>query len=437
MCLAEPDGRSRAVAAGVLRDLIAGHSLSATLGVALVGLPAAERPLAQELCLGVARWYPRLDLMLGALLARPLRARDSDLRALLLLGLYQLLYMRLPAHAAVAETVEASRQLGKPWAAGLINGVLRSLLRDREAYCARADARPEGQYAQPAWLLERLRRAWPERWQLIAEACNQRPPMTLRVNRLRISREDYQAELARAGIYARLLSASGAALELSEPLPVQRVPGFAAGLASVQDAGAQLAAGLLDLGPGQRVLDACAAPGGKACHILESEPALQALVAVDIDQARLGRVRENVQRLGLTAQLHVGDAVRPSGVWAQSRYDRVLLDVPCSATGVMRRHPDIKLLRRNADIAELAKGQARMLGAVWPLLERGGMLLYATCSLMPEENERQAEQFLRATADARERPIRAAWGQARTVGRQTLPGEDGMDGFYYACVEKV
>ncbi len=435
--LAEPGGRARAAAARVMRDLIAGRSLSDALPAHLADFPEAERPLVQELCFGVARWYPRLELILAGLLDRPLKARDADLRGLLLVGLYQLLYMRVPPHAAVAETVEASRHLGKPWAAGLINAVLRELLRERAAHSARAEACPEGRFAHPAWLVERLRRAWPERWEAILEACNQRPPMTLRVNRLRTSRDDYRAMLAREGIGARVLAACSAALELEGAVPVHRLPGFAAGLVSVQDAGAQLAAGLLDVRPGQRVLDACSAPGGKACHILESEPALGALIAVDIDEARLGRVRENLGRLGLAARLHVGDAAEPAGAWAQASFDRVLLDVPCSATGVMRRHPDIKLLRRDSDIARLARTQARMLAAVWPLLERGGMLLYATCSLMAEENEQQAGRFLSGMPDARERPIHAPWGQARSVGRQTLPGEEGMDGFYYACLEKV
>ena len=220
-------------------------------------------------------------------------------------------------------------------------------------------------------------------------------------------------------------------------MPVERLPGFAEGLVSVQDAGAQLAAPLLDPRPGHRVLDACAAPGGKTCHILEHEPDVGGLVAVDLDARRLERIRQNLSRLGLRAELRVGDAASPAGDWAASAYDRILLDAPCSATGVIRRHPDIKLLRRAADLSALGALQARMLRALWPLLQQAGMLLYVTCSVMPEENERQVEAFLKETPDARERPIYASWGHGRSVGRQTLPGEDEMDGFYYACLEKT
>ncbi len=432
-----PGARARAIAAGIVRDIGVGRSLSEALPAGLGLVLEADRPLVQELCFGVARWYPRLGAILDGLLARPLKARDADLRALLLVGLYQLIYTRIVPHAAVAETVDAARDLGKPWASGLINGVLRTFLREREAQVARADRGLDGRFAHPLWLVERIRQAWPGRWESVLSACNERPPMTLRVNQLRVSRDEYRCELERLGLKSRLPQASPVALELQEAVPVQRLPGFQDGVVSVQDAGAQLAAALLDLRPGQRVLDVCAAPGGKTGHILETEPALQEVVAVDIDGPRLARVRENLDRLGLSAVLYLGDAARPAGSWARPGYDRILLDAPCSATGVMRRHPDIKLLRRSADIAALAATQARMLAAVWSLLEPGGILLYATCSLIPEENEQQVDRFLRATADAREMPIQAPWGQVRTVGRQTLPGDDGMDGFYYACLQKV
>jgi 16S rRNA (cytosine967-C5)-methyltransferase len=257
------------------------------------------------------------------------------------------------------------------------------------------------------------------------------------VNRLLGDADGYRAERAAAGVPARTLAVANTAVRLESPVPVDRLPGFPQGRVSVQDAGAQLAAPLLDLRPGQRVLDACAAPGGKTCHILEHEPDLEGVVAVDVDETRLARVRENLGRLGLEAELHAGDAARPAGPWAAGLYDRILLDAPCSATGVIRRHPDIKLLRRAGDLAALAAGQDRMLRALWPLLQQGGMLLYATCSILPEENDRQVMRFLEATADARERAIVASWGHPRPVGRQTLPGEQDVDGFYYACLEKV
>jgi 16S rRNA (cytosine967-C5)-methyltransferase len=428
---------ARVGAAQIIHQVVGGRSLSDALAERLPLLGESERPLTQELAFGVARWYPRLALLRRAVLSRPLKAREGEVGALLLVGLYQLLYTDLPPHAAVSETVEAARRLGRPWATGLVNGVLRRVQRDREALLEQVARDPEGRYAHPRWLIERLREAWPERWEALLEAGNQRPPMTLRVNRLEADPSDYCAQLAAAGIAARRLDVSETAVRLDVPLPVERLPGFREGRVSVQDGGAQIAAPLLDVRPGHRVLDACAAPGGKTCHILECQPALERLVAVDVDEARLARVRDNLKRLGLDAQLHVGDAARPSGPWAAQPYDRILLDVPCSATGVIRRHPDIKLLRRERDLASLAAGQARMIGAVWPLLRQGGMLLYATCSILPEENDRQVAGFLNATADARERPIVASWGHPRPVGRQMLPGEGDVDGFYYARLEKV
>jgi 16S rRNA (cytosine967-C5)-methyltransferase len=428
---------ARATAAVVVRGVACGRSLSDMLSEQLGRLSPDQRPLAQELSFGALRWYTRLQVLLAGLLERPLKARNGDLQALLLIGLYQLQYTSIPAHAAVAETVEAVRCLGKAWACSLVNGVLRRFLRERPAWQARADACPEGLYSTPSWLMERLRQAWPGRWEAILAASNDRPPMTLRVNRLKVDQEDYVRQLRDAGLAARALSDSETGVQLESAVPVDRLPGFAEGLASVQDAGAQLAAGLLDARPGQWVLDACAAPGGKTCHILELQPDLAGLAAVDLDTGRLQQVRENLDRLGLSADLSVGDAAEPSGPWGARIYDRILLDAPCTATGVIRRHPDIRVLRRDEDVPALAARQSRMLAALWPLLRQGGILLYATCSLMPEENERQVQRFLSLATDARERPIRADWGHARAVGRQTLPGERGMDGFYYACIEKV
>jgi 16S rRNA (cytosine967-C5)-methyltransferase len=292
-------------------------------------------------------------------------------------------------------------------------------------------------FAFPRWLQQSISAAWPERWRQILGACNQRPPMSLRVNVRRTRREQYSARLAAEGLAAEPLRYAPEGLLLERPVDVQRLAGFADGLASVQDGGAQLAAGLLQPEPGQRVLDACAAPGGKTSHILETAPELAELVAVDLDVHRLERVRENLRRLGLRATVAQGDAAAPAGAWATpAGYQRILLDVPCSATGVIRRHPDIKLLRRADDIPRLVYQQARMLEAVWPLLAPGGILVYATCSLLPQENEQQVKAFLARHSDAGELPIRADWGHPRDVGRQILPGEHSMDGFYYARLER-
>jgi 16S rRNA (cytosine967-C5)-methyltransferase len=426
----------RAGAARVVYQVLEGRSLNDVLAPAQALVEQRDRALLQELCYGVIRWYYRLQAISGQLLQRPLKKRDRDVELLILVGLYQLVYMRIPAHAAVAETVETVRSMGKPWAAGLVNGVLRRFQREQEQLLSAVDADPVARYAHPQWLLQEIRRRWPDRWQEILQAANARPVMSLRVNLGRVSRQDYFEKLGAAAVPARPIKGVASGLVLDRPLEVTGLPGFSEGQVSVQDGGAQLAAGLLDLQPGQQVLDACAAPGGKSCHILELEPAVR-LTAVDQDQTRLQRVRENLQRLDLSAGVFVGDAAAPVGEWAATRYDRILLDVPCSATGVIRRHPDIKLLRRAGDIPALAELQSRILSKVWQLLKPGGILLYATCSLLPQENEQQIEHFLAGRDDARERPIEATWGHACEYGRQTLPGEDSMDGFYYAVLQRV
>lgn len=414
-----------------------GRSLDAGLHEVLSKVePARDRALAQDLCYGVLRWAPRLEAIAGLLIQRPLKRRDTDIYCLVLVGLYQLVYTRVPAHAAVAETVQAAEVLGKGWARGMVNAVLRRFQREAAALLAQADAREDAAFAHPAWLLERLKWAWPKDWRRIVQANNERPPMWLRVNLRHCTRERYLNDLRDAGIAAVAGGSGPAAVLLETPVDVQQLPGFKAGRVSVQDAAAQLAAPLLELRGGQRVLDACAAPGGKSAHILESEPALSALIAVDEDPARLARVRETLDRLRLSASLVRADAAGPPTWWDQRPFDRILLDVPCSASGVIRRHPDIKRLRRPGDMDTLVARQRRLLDAAWSMLAEGGMLLYSTCSIMPEENADQVAAFLADHSDATERSIDAVWGRAVRVGRQVLPGDDGMDGFYYARLEK-
>lgn len=412
-----------------------GRSLATALPPAMMRTRAAERGLLQELCYGSLRWHERLQALAALLLERPLRSRDRDVQILLLLGLYQLLYLNIPAHAAVSLTVDASVSLQKPWARGLLNGVLRHLLRERDALLAKLDAEETSVLSHPRWLLARLARDWPEHWQDIARANNARPPMSLRVNRLQGSREEYLSRLTHAGIPAQADPLVASALILDTPQPVERLPGFAEGAVSVQDSAAQLAAGLLQLAPGQRVLDACAAPGGKTGHLLETCPDID-LLALDSDAVRLQRVEENLQRLQLAAGLVAGDAGQPDD-WRNGRlFDRILLDAPCSGSGVIRRHPDIKHLRRAEDITQLAGEQARLLHALWPLLSPGGILVYATCSVFTAENAGQIRTFLQERHDARELPICTEWGHPVAAGRQILPGEYGMDGFYYAVLHK-
>jgi 16S rRNA (cytosine967-C5)-methyltransferase len=413
-----------------------GRSLTDALGEIEARVTDRDRPLVQELCYGILRTLPRQEALANALLHKPLRREDRDLQALILVGLYQLADTRIPPHAAVAATVEATRSMGKGWASSLVNALLRRFQRERESLLARVDASPEGRWLFPRWLLLRLQTAWPQQWREIIDASNARPPLCLRVNRTRVTRDEYARLLTAAGLTARPAAHTSNGLTLDRPVPAASLPGFADGLVSIQDAGAQLAADLLDAQPGERVLDACAAPGGKSTHILERAGGDIELTALDKDADRLKPVRDNLRRLGLSARVVLGDAAAPQGDWAQGSYHRILLDAPCSATGVIRRHPDIKWLRRDSDIAALSDLQARMLDALWPLLAPGGTLLYATCSLLPEENEEQIRAFLRRRDGVRVRPQEGTWGVARSRRRQILPSQNGSDGFYYSVLEK-
>jgi 16S rRNA (cytosine967-C5)-methyltransferase len=418
----------------VTRD---GETLSQAVPRAVAGLPdARERALAQELAYGVLRWQPRLDAVLLALLIRPLRQGELTLRLVLLLGLYQRLYTRVPPHAALAETIELLGRSGKAWARALATAIFRRLDRETDPVLARADRDPAARHAHPMWLVDTLRRAWPEEWEGILRASNERPPLTVRVSLRRSSREAFAAVLAAAGLAARPTPHAPAGLVVEPAVDTRDLPGFTEGLCSVQDAAAQLAAPLLALAPGLRVLDACAAPGGKTAHILESEPGLAELVAVEREPRRLALLQETLGRLGLVARCLAADAARPQSWWDGPPFDRILLDAPCSATGVIRRHPDIKWRLRSDDLPGLASEQARLLEGLWPLLARGGRLLYATCSILPEENEHQLARFLTAHPEARSVALDVAWGRPRGAGRQTLPGESGMDGFYYALIRR-
>ncbi len=391
-----------------------------------------DRAFIQALCYGVCRQYHRLDFILGQLLDKPLK--DMDIKALALVGLYQLKFMRVKPHAAVSETVLAARK--KPWAKSLINAVLRTYLREQETLEQKADNEQTAAVSHPDWLIKQIEQDWPEQAQRILSENNLQPPMVLRVNLARTSRDRYLQALMEQSIAAEAVGFCPSAIMLDKPVPVELLPGFDEGLVSVQDTAAQLAAGLLDARPGHRVLDVCAAPGGKTAHILESQPQLKELVAVDIDESRMQRVSENLQRLGLQAKLVVGDAANPEKWWDGKPFDRILLDAPCSALGVIRRHPDIKLLRRAGDIESLQALQKAILQAVWPLLAPDGLLVYATCSILKQENERQVQAFLAEHGDAVELPIVADWGSAGKCGRQILTGDSAMDGFYYARISK-
>lgn len=429
---------ARAVAAGVLAEVLGhGRSLNACLGTAAAGLQdPREAGLARELAFGVMRWLPRLERVLQQALRRPLRPREARVYALLLLGIYQLIYTRIPPHAALSESVAAAATLGRPWAKKLVNGVLRNVQRNGERLLAEADRDEAAAHAHPSWLVETVRSAWPENWADILRHNNEHPPMALRVNGVKSDREAYLGLLEGQGIAAISIPHTRHGISLVKPMDVERLPGFAHGVVSVQDGAAQLAAELLELAPGQRVLDACAAPGGKTAHMLEVEPNLGVLVAVDKDPARLHRVGVSLRRLGTRAELVCGDAVASERWWDGHPFDRILLDAPCSATGVIRRRPDVKFHRKPEDLAQYARVQERLLEALWPLLAPGGMLLYATCSILPPENAQPVQRLVNGHTDAEQRHLNVGWGHPMAVGRQILPGEDGMDGFFYALLKK-
>jgi len=428
----------RLAAARALASVLGGKaSLGSSLPEVLGKVDARDRGLTQDLAFGAARWQPRLAGLVSQLLQKPLKAADRDVEALLLVGLYQIFHTRIPAHAAIGETVSCADKLKKPWAKGLLNAVLRKAQREGETLLVELEHDPVIRVSHPRWLQKSLKAFWPEHWEAICAANNAHPPMTLRVNRRQGSRESYLADLQNAGIEAFACSFSADGIRLAAPCDVQQLPGFAEGRISVQDEAAQLAASLLQLQPGQRVLDACCAPGGKTCHILEHQPALAEVVALDLEPKRLQRVQENLQRLQLDATLVAADARDTRAWWDGKPFQRILLDAPCSATGVIRRHPDIKLTRQADDIAALAVLQGELLDRLWQTLEVGGMLLYATCSVMPTENREVIRAFLERTPGARELDLPGDFGLHQAHGRQLLPQIEGHDGFYYAKLIKI
>lgn len=428
---------SRLVASQIINKVTNGASLADVLEPALASFSdSRDRSFIQAICYGVCRYYPRLDFILSNLLKKPMHAKDTDVHALLMVGLYQLSEMRVPTHAAVSETVNAAALFTKkPWARGLANAILREYLRQDASLKEKIKTDVEANFAHPSWWVSAIKKNWPDQWEQILAANNEHPPFVLRVNLQKISREKYLEKLTDANIVPETKQG----ILMSSPMAVEKLPGFATGEVTVQDGAAQLAAELLDLQAGQHVLDACAAPGGKLTHMLEMQPNLT-VVAVEKDKKRCVSIHENLQRMGgdIGNVTVISDDVANTSSWFDGKkFDRILLDAPCSASGVIRRHPDIKLLRELSDIAALAKEQRRLLEAVWPLLEVGGIVLYATCSIFPQENVAVLQGFLTDHADAAEDKISAEWGLSCAIGRQILPGMHGMDGFYYARLKKL
>ncbi len=433
---------ARSLAAhAVARVLREGVTLDAALQAALAAAPGGLAPSVRSLSFGAVRGYYRHEALLGRLLSQPVRSLDFLVRALLSVALFELEDARTPEYAVVDAAVDTAKATDAARAGGLINAVLRRYLRERKALDAEIARSPAMRHASPIWLADRLRADWPVRWTQLLAAGDAQAPMWLRVNGQRATAAEYLATLRDAGIGARVEPRVPQAVVLDEPCDVQELPGFADGMVSVQDLGAQCVAFPLELAAGQRVLDACAAPGGKTALMAEREPRLAALVAVDIDPKRLARVRDNLLRGSLHAELLGGDATDPRAWWDGVPFDRILLDAPCSALGVIRRHPDIRLRKSPSEIDKLPLLQGRLLAELWGLLARGGRLVYATCTLTRSENRDVIGAFLEGAPDARSVPAEdwpgwPGFGEADEFGRQILPGEAGADGFYYAALTK-
>ena len=439
---------ARQAALKALKQVFSGQSLSAVQQRTIDILEdRRDRCLAGEIVNGVLRWRWQLEFFVSRLISKPLKQKDSDVQLILLMALYELNACRTPDYAIINDAVELVKKAGKSWASGLVNAVLRRYMREKQALLVLLNSLStndsQARYSHPQWLLEKIKTDWPENWQQILTANNQRPAFWLRINQSLYSVAQYQHLLANEEIEFDVTEPSVAltdsALKLSHGIDVRLLPGFTEGAVSVQDAGAQLAAELLNVAEFSRVLDLCAAPGGKTCHLLERYSSIDKLFAVELDEQRMQRVSENLQRLKLEsrAELIVADVRQYKQWWQGDKFDRILIDAPCSASGVIRRHPDIKTLRRESDIEQLVKLQAEILFSAWQMLAPGGELLYVTCSVFKDENQNQMARFLTSNNDAAEIKIEANWGKSCEYGRQLLPGEQDADGFYYCRLRKL
>lgn len=435
---------ARFIAAKILEQVLGQNgSLSTQISKHIGEVDYDEQGLTKELCFGVCRFYPQLNSVALSLLSKPFEEKDLDLYATLLMGLYQIEQMNTPDHAAVNESVELCRQLDKEWATKLMNAILRRYQRERDDILDNLASQPSVEFNLPKWLVKRFKKHWGDDFDQVVTATNAHPPMCIRVNKAKVSRETYQSQLKEKDTVSRETAFSDSGLYLEKAVPVSMLPNFEDGFVSVQDESAQLAAMILAPQNNERLLDACAAPGGKTGHLLEYASGAH-VTAVELEPWRLQRIESNLERLGLTAELICADAGDTNAWWDQQAFDKILLDAPCSATGVIRRNPDIKINRKPADIDELVAIQQRILASTWQTLKQGGYMLYATCSLMPEENELQMADFLSQHADAKECPITnlnenldISFGKQVSHGVQVLPMLDGQDGFYYCLIQKL
>lgn len=425
----------RLVAIRVLESILLNKgSLSTQLARKQAEVKAEHIPQLKEICFGVSRQFPKLNSFALYMLEKPFQEKDLDIYAAILIALYQIDYMDTPEHAAVNEAVESAKLIGKPWAGKLVNAILRRYLREADDIKAVLNDMPSVAHSHPKWILKRFNKHWKNEFEQIVEANNARPPMCLRVNLSRVSRETQMDKLSAIGIENEKGQFSESAIYLKQATSVQSLPGFFDGDMSVQDEAAQLSASLLAVKEGEKVLDACAAPGGKTGHLLESADI--ELTAVELEPWRLAKIEENLERLSFNAALICADSGDLESWWDKEPFDKVLLDVPCSATGVIRRNPDIKINRKPADIDELVEIQKQLINNIWLTLKPGGKLLYATCSVMPEENEKQMADFLNETPNAQEIMLDVAWGKKVSHGIQLLPTKNSHDGFYYCLIEK-
>lgn len=412
-----------------------GRSLSDELPQAQSRAEGKDKGLLQELCYGVLRFLPELEHSIRPLVKKPLKGKQRVVHFLMLVGVYQLKYTRIPDHAALSETVNGVVALKSPHLKGMVNGILRNFQRSQQntdTTDAQTLSEPV-QYNHPGWFIKKVQEGYPQQWSSILLQNQEKPPMWLRVNQQKSAVDDYIKLLEQAEIGFDYIDPISQAVKLTHPVDVGTLPKFEQGWVSIQDGAAQQAAKLLDTQANDKVLDCCAAPGGKTCHIMESQPNLASMTAIDVEPDRLARVQENLARLGLNAKVIAADAAKPESWWDGDKFDRILLDAPCSGTGVIRRHPDIKWLRKASDINELTTLQAKILRAIWALLKPGGTLVYATCSILPEENVQQIKAFLDEQPDAVHVAIT---DKSEDIGWQILPGDHSMDGFYYAKLTK-